>query len=108
MDSIVLPDEIISKILTYNTHPAADIIKHHFKDDVPWVSKFVFMRYHGFIPLTDCGSNGRKIHNDYGEYWEDYEKEDDEDEEEEAPGFLLKAIPRSLKYRWAPSDSSNS
>ena len=74
MNSIVLPDEIISKILTYNTHPAADIIKHHFKDDVPWVSKFVFMRYHGFIPLTNCGSNGRKIHNDYGEYWEDYER----------------------------------
>ena len=41
------------------------------------------MRYHGFIPLTDCGSNGRKIHNDYGEYWGDYEEEDDEDEEEE-------------------------
>ena len=83
MNSIVLPDEIISKILTYNTHPVADIIRHRFKDDVPWVSKFVGMRYFGFIPLNSCGSNGRKIHIDYEEYYENYEQEDDDDEDEE-------------------------
>ena len=81
MNSIVLPDAMISKILTYNTHPVADIIRHHFKDDVPWVSKFVYLGYYGFIPLIKCGSNGRKIHFDYEEYWEDYEQESETDEE---------------------------
>ena len=52
MNINVLPDEIASKIMLHNSHPVADMIKDWFKDDVTWVSEFVFLRYHGFMPLT--------------------------------------------------------
>ena len=52
MNINVLPDEIVSKIMLHNSHPVADMIRDWFKDDAKWVSKFVFLRYHGFMPLT--------------------------------------------------------
>ena len=67
-----LPNEIINIIMRYNSSPCADIIKEHFKNDVPYVSKFVYLRYFGFLPLTQFGSNGRQIHNEYDEYWQEW------------------------------------
>ena len=72
MNSPVLPNMIVSKIMLYVSHPIADIIKEWFKDDVPWVSKFTQLGYWGFIPLIKRGSNGRKIEIDFEKYWEEY------------------------------------
>ena len=74
MNTIVLPDEIVSKIMLYNSHPAADMMKDRFKDDATWVSKFVYLRYYEGVPLIKCGSNGRQIHRDYDEYWEEFQE----------------------------------
>tara|TARA_R100000951_G_C2597595_1_gene167139 strand:- start:105 stop:335 length:231 start_codon:yes stop_codon:yes gene_type:complete len=68
----VLPDEIVSKIMLYNSHPTADIIKEWFKDDNPDISKFCFLGYFAFKPLIKSGTNGRQIHDDYDEYWDEF------------------------------------
>jgi len=67
-----LPDDIKNKIMLYNSHPCADIITDWFKGDVPWESKFTHLAYFGFVPLIQCGTNGRQIHIDYDEFWEDH------------------------------------
>lgn len=61
--------DLLNKIMLYNSTPCADIMREHFKV-CPGMSQFRYMYYFGFNPLTQYGSNGRKIHVDFDEYWE--------------------------------------
>ena len=62
------------KLKKPNKHPCAVIINEWFKDDSPFLAKFCYLGYFAFIPLIKYGTNGRKIHNDYDEYWAKYQK----------------------------------
>ena len=73
LDELKLPSEIINKIMLYNSHPCADFIKVWLERTVPWVPTIAYLGYCGFTPLTECGSNGRKIHMDYEQYLKDYD-----------------------------------
>ena len=61
-------------IKTNNPHPCAVIINEWFKDDVQFLAKFCYLGYFAFTPLIKYGTNGRKIHNDFDEYWAKYQK----------------------------------
>jgi len=64
---------IVKEAKPKSIHPCAKIIKDSFKGDNPHLSKFVFLGYFGFTPLTKCGTNARQIHNEYDEYWSKFE-----------------------------------
>ena len=64
-----LPSEIMGKIMLYNSHPVADIMKRFYVEiDLQTRPLFAYLRYHGFLPLTSYGSNGRSIHIDFHNY----------------------------------------